>query len=1297
MQTNKTSYRAFSILILLSLLLSAVCTPGLASAPAQASGPQDPYEPEPARPLYGVAGVEAQTNMTPEAIEQLKAGQDDAEQPQGPAVSDYPSSVIAYQRYDLEYSNWDIYLSGDGGAGSRILNTQSNEIQPRLDRQSTKLTYLVPTSGHYAIYTLDFANNNRKTRLTFFDADAVYPCWSPDGTKIVFEGYQNGNQGEIYVMNADGSNITRLTYNEGDVNTDYDGMPAWSPDGSRIAFISKRTGGYRVWVMNADGSNPLPLSSQAYSAHPVWSWDSLWIGYDADGNNNGWNELWKMRSNGTEQQNVIEGNVNVEYYAGSFSPVGNTLISTETEWRLIGSTYYLVSARIAKAWRNWIISGDYNMNPDWKTTDRVLPTVWMDPLPAISPAPVPVNYGCNDAEAGIYYCNLMVREGPGGAWQLYDPANAPLLGGHGYTFRVDATDKGGNVNARANEYDAFTTIETEPPSSSLFHLEPYTMNNSVLLQWHGSDAGGSGVARYHLQYTEWNSGEWMDYASFNASTHETVFTGTGGMNYNFRIAAVDRAGNSEPWDEINVVSTTLISRQVSGSVRDAFGAPIGGAAMTYAVDPFESYHPDNGSYRDWFGQSAEGLDLTISASHPDFVGWSSKDMGPVQDVRFDVYLRPTSINIGSGDFDEPWPLTGWVTAGDGLLPYSVLRHSHSGNGSVFLGHPLTFSEYPFGPADDNTCSVISKGQYQGGNLHALTRCGAYNQFVIYHQIYQNGAWTTPNLVFSPGKFALVDAFYGANGDILMYYGSSGSFYRQYIHGQGWQAPQNADGYFDQYYYAYDLQGGVHQLFKDFIDGEFIFYYSKMSRDGVWSAPEEIASSDNRFPDVYLYTDEYNHPVIIWDGTIIGQTPDGQWRTPVALDLTDIKGVQDHDNRLHILGKTSGTNQLYYAMWNGQSGRLLKQSLVAWDAYDSYSLKIDQHNNVHILGTKKNTYEEYWLYYAFKPENGVVQKTIILYKGIPFSTQFVIDSEDALLIYVRDGQGNERILKLSRHWGAYEVELAPSDLGYYKTMYMDGQDHIHFIDYTKEYLQDAINPMDPINAPTASQYATLSKTATVPAAEESPVLSFMYEPTRTSGPGSPFSVQVIDGSQTTTVFTPQEYRSGWQHAAVDMSPWGGRQVTIQFKVQENAGAERTGIYLDEVSLGPVYPDVYLPGSSRDVQPGDEVTFSVAYGNQGGAPANGTQLELTLPAGLSYVSASIEPVETSPTLKWNLGDLARGTSGTFSLTLAVATDVPLGVELSAPLSISTARELQTWNNAGSLLVFTGHRVYMPVLRK
>lgn len=63
-----------------------------------------------------------------------------------------------------------------------------------------------------------------------------YPIWSPDGNKIAFSSYRDGNF-EIYVMNVDGSNQFNLTnHPAGDTN------PVWSPDGAKITFISDRDG-----------------------------------------------------------------------------------------------------------------------------------------------------------------------------------------------------------------------------------------------------------------------------------------------------------------------------------------------------------------------------------------------------------------------------------------------------------------------------------------------------------------------------------------------------------------------------------------------------------------------------------------------------------------------------------------------------------------------------------------------------------------------------------------------------------------------------------------------------------------------------------------------------------------------------------------------------------------------------------------------------------------------------------------------------------------------------------------------
>ena len=84
-------------------------------------------------------------------------------------------------------------------------------------------------------------------------------AWSPDGDRIVFDSWF-----DIYVANADGSGVVLLTNN----TFPNDLSPAWSPDGERIAFHSNRGGDWGIYVMNADGSGAVRLA-EGYD--PSWS------------------------------------------------------------------------------------------------------------------------------------------------------------------------------------------------------------------------------------------------------------------------------------------------------------------------------------------------------------------------------------------------------------------------------------------------------------------------------------------------------------------------------------------------------------------------------------------------------------------------------------------------------------------------------------------------------------------------------------------------------------------------------------------------------------------------------------------------------------------------------------------------------------------------------------------------------------------------------------------------------------------------------------------------------------------
>lgn len=139
-----------------------------------------------------------------------------------------------------------------------------------------KIAFQSNRDGNEEIYVMN-ADGSFLSRLTNDPAVDVFPAWSPDGSRVVFSSDRDGNP-EIYVMNADGSNLRRLTNDPA-----ADALPAWSPDGLRIAFVSDRDGDDEIYVMNIDGSGLQQLTDDpAMDAFPAWSPDGSRIAFTSD-------------------------------------------------------------------------------------------------------------------------------------------------------------------------------------------------------------------------------------------------------------------------------------------------------------------------------------------------------------------------------------------------------------------------------------------------------------------------------------------------------------------------------------------------------------------------------------------------------------------------------------------------------------------------------------------------------------------------------------------------------------------------------------------------------------------------------------------------------------------------------------------------------------------------------------------------------------------------------------------------------------------------------------------------------
>jgi Tol biopolymer transport system component len=217
-----------------------------------------------------------------------------------PAGFEVPSSPLG--------STHTIVLNARDRVGHTTTKTFTYTVRSR------GIVYTSSATGAGDIYLLpvDAEPSTVPTRLTATSFTEADPAWSPDSRRITFAANSTGTW-RIYLMDADGTDVTLLPTGAGDATE-----PAWSPDGGRIAFVSTRTGNADIWVVNLDGSNLRRLTTDSkLDVAPTWSPQSA--------NQIAWSngpggqlDIWKMRPDGASKTRLTTTeDVNTEAAWGS--------------------------------------------------------------------------------------------------------------------------------------------------------------------------------------------------------------------------------------------------------------------------------------------------------------------------------------------------------------------------------------------------------------------------------------------------------------------------------------------------------------------------------------------------------------------------------------------------------------------------------------------------------------------------------------------------------------------------------------------------------------------------------------------------------------------------------------------------------------------------------------------------------------------------------------------------------------------------------------------------------------------
>ena len=217
-----------------------------------------------------------------------------------PVFSPVENKII-FSTYFPENDNYDIFLmNSDGEEKENLTNTTSYEKFPQFSPDGSFIIYQGWQKGNMEIFFLGLLDKNKiniSRNATSNDIISHGNSFSPDGQSIVFTSERDGNR-NIYLMKINGSDIEQLTSHE---SNDYE--PIFSPDGQSIVFTSERDGNKEIYHIDLNSKNIKNLTNNSgddWNARFYPDNQKIVFQSTRDGN---W-EIYVMALNGSNQTNL---------------------------------------------------------------------------------------------------------------------------------------------------------------------------------------------------------------------------------------------------------------------------------------------------------------------------------------------------------------------------------------------------------------------------------------------------------------------------------------------------------------------------------------------------------------------------------------------------------------------------------------------------------------------------------------------------------------------------------------------------------------------------------------------------------------------------------------------------------------------------------------------------------------------------------------------------------------------------------------------------------------------------------